>query len=127
MTMRMHVFARTRFVAFHRWKDAPIAYGYLGNIHRHEFHVEVGVHVDKEDRQVEFHQLKRQVEHEIASLWPSRRTEWPLIEESCEAMATRIADRLNGVASGSGKLLYQVDYVEVSEDGECGGRVIFDE
>jgi hypothetical protein len=114
MKMKMEVFCRTRFVAFHQWENAPEKYAYLGYIHRHEFHVEVGVYVELSNREVEFHELRTFVDAFIHANFGH------LVTDSCETIASRIAGHLRGV------LNYRVSYVEVSEDGECGGRVFYE-
>jgi hypothetical protein len=111
MRMQMEVFCRTRFVGFHVWKDAPNIFAYLRNTHRHEFHVEVGVHVELSNREVEFHELRLRVDDFLKHSYPLT------IELSCELMASQIAAFLRQ------SFKYDVTYVEVSEDGECGGRV----
>lgn len=106
------VFCRTRFVAFHQWATAPDTYEYLRNVHRHEFQVEVGVKVKQGDREVEFHHLKRIVDEFLRIQWLDR-----IVQLSCEDMAGVIGAHLSAG--------FNVTYVEVSEDGECGGRVIY--
>jgi 6-pyruvoyl-tetrahydropterin synthase len=119
MVLKMLVYARTRFVAFHQWEDAPNCYKYLANIHRHEFHVEVGVKVNLSDRQEEFHHLKMKLNAVIHSLYKDNNAtpDSAPIKESCESIASRIACELRERFA-----LWPV-YVDVSEDGECGGRV----
>ena len=128
MTMRMEVFARTQFVAFHQWEGAPDWCKYLASPHRHLFKVEVGAHVDLSDREVEFHRLKRDTDQFIAVEWrvSIQSSLWsPVpIKDSCELMATRIGSFLRQSTQSVDKG-YRVTYVEVSEDGECGGRVIY--
>jgi len=115
MTIVICVYARTRFVAFHQWKDAPEDAKYLQSSHRHEFHVEAAVLVTKSDREVEFHHLKRDLDLAIKEEYRSNSVDKP-IEASCERIAMTIATMLR-------ENDYDVKYVDVSEDGECGGRV----
>lgn len=125
MTMRMEVFARTQFVAFHQWEGAPDWCKYLASPHRHLFKVEVGARVELSDREVEFHRLKCEVDQFIAQEWKesiqSSLFSPIAIKESCELMAARIGSFVRYSAENR----YLVTYVEVSEDGECGGRVIY--
>jgi|SRR5882724_900325 len=131
MVLKMMVYARTRFVAFHQWENAPEEYKYLALPHRHEFHVEAGVKVNLTDRQEEFHHLKANLGYTIESLYGKNlqhsgnvgkgATE-PLpepIKASCELIAMQIGADLR-------KFNYDVSYVNVSEDGECGGRIEYD-
>lgn len=117
MILTMLVYARTRFVGFHQWKDAPEVYKHLAFPHRHEFHVEVGVEVKKGDREVEFQDLKSHVNAVIKMNEMEKSNVDVPIRDSCEVIAMRIASDLRDNYD------YNVRYVDVSEDGECGGRV----
>ena len=119
MVLKMLVYCRTRFVAFHQWKDAPDEFAYLRNVHRHEFHVEVGARVQEGNREVEFHRLKEMTDELIKSATDFE-PEAGVIEASCESMAVQLG---HGLRTRYG---YDVAYVDVSEDGECGGRVIYE-
>jgi len=122
MVMRMELYCRTRFVAYHKWKDAPDEYKYLSNIHRHEFHVEIAIRVETSNRAVEFQHLKNDVDQLIKREWyysiNSTQSNPVPIEASCELMAAQLASHLREYA-------YNVTMVDVSEDGECGGRVTY--
>lgn len=105
--MKTRVFCRTRFEGFHRWPEAPEEVGFLRSLHRHEFHVEVTVDVDHDDRDVEFILLKRQTDQAIERLKHTNDTKsW-----SCERWAQRLLHKLNA------------SRVVVSEDGENGAVV----
>jgi len=116
MTTDILVYARTRFVGFHRWPGATGAFYYLSHLHRHEFYVEVCVEVIHADRDVEFHLLRVDTEKTIKKLQQKTNTNtW-----SCETWANSIADAL-----AKSTMQYKVAYVDVSEDGECGARVFY--
>lgn len=107
----MEVYCRTRFEGFHKWPDAPDEVAFLRDRHRHEFHVELTVSVDHDNRDVEFILLKRELDEFIqATLLDGRDT------LSCEQMGVEIADHFSDVY-GPGVT------VDVSEDGENGAVV----
>jgi 6-pyruvoyl-tetrahydropterin synthase len=121
--VRMEVFARTRFVGFHQWKDAPPCFSYLGTPHRHEFHVEVTARVTKSNREVEFQDLKAKLNYLLERdfhmhMQRSSTMKPPPITLSCEDIARHLAEQLTKDFG------FKISRVEVSEDGECGGRVI---
>lgn len=107
MNKTVTVFCRLRFEAAHRWIDAPDRYPFLRNYHRHEFHVQIGVEVTHDGRQVEFIDLKNQVRLWLDSHWAGRN-----LDLSCEQMASQLAES------------FMASYVEVSEDGENGAVVV---
>ena len=99
-----------RFTAerFHRWPDAPqdSLHGHLASMHRHLFHVEVAVLVDKPDRQVSFETLSADADLAF--------DEVPYLSTmSCEEMAATVAETLRYRYPSLAR-------VTVSEDGENG-------
>lgn len=107
MAQTVLVWARTRFVGFHRWKNAPESVSFLRMYHRHEFHVEVGKTVLLLDREIEFTELKRKVDDLLTTYsgYDNR------FDHSCEQLAEIILVKMD------------MDYVTVSEDGENGATV----
>lgn len=101
---RTTIYCTTEFEGFHRWMSAPVPVDYLRERHRHLFKVRVEKIVSAEDREVEFHLLRRWTLDEIASLQLEPDCElW-----SCETWARVLLQRLGA------------HRVEVSEDGENG-------
>lgn len=98
-----------RFTApgFHRWKDAPPHRAYLGERHRHLFHVEARLTVKHDDREVEFHDLLDFCRDAFVLL-----TDW-----SCEKAARELRDAIRE------KWPNRKCSVSVFEDGECGALV----
>jgi hypothetical protein len=93
------------------WLDVS----FLGTPHRHIFHFRVEMEVFHDDRDVEFIQAKR-----IMERWYSDGT-LQLDYKSCEMMANDLHTKLFQQWPNR-------DYViEVSEDGENGCRIYFDE
>lgn len=109
------VFITTEFIWFHRWPEAPQVRperSYLASLHRHKFMVRVDISVTGDNREIEFHDLKDNVEafiglEQAGGNWPENL--------SCEMIAERILQWL--VGSYPERDLYSV---EVSEDGENG-------
>ena len=95
------------FEGFHRWRGAPDEVAFLANLHRHLFHVKVGLEVLHNDRDSEFFTEKKILQKVLQKF----------IEEfecffSCEDVAEYI--------------LKQTPYAywaEVWEDEENGARV----
>ena len=116
------VWATCQFEGVHAWqgvKSLPKAdraeVEYLGNPHRHIFHVHVEVRVLHDDREVEFQILKRRVK-----VYCDRMLAWPkngVLSHSCESMAKMIFGYVFK------NVTENVVFVTVSEDGECGATV----
>ena len=107
--MKTIVWVTTQFEGFHKWPAAPDEVGFLRLLHRHLFHVKVGVLVGHNDRDVEFFMLKRHVNDIIKMMAGDNM--------SCEMMAEFILDKLDLLFN------YDVLYVDVSEDGENGATI----
>jgi hypothetical protein len=111
------VWATEQVVGYHCWPEAPKEdrIEYLRSPHRHVFKITVFVGVTNDDRQVEFHVLKRAIRSRgLAQFATNEFGEYDFGYSSCEAIARTIMDNVgfDGVRA-----------VEVSEDGETGARV----
>jgi len=104
--MKIIVWIQTSFEGFHRWKDSPEGVEFLRDYHRHIFRVKLGVEAKHDDRDIEFFQLKRDVERYIKEHYQGE-----YFGDSCEMIAMKLLARFNA------------DFVEVSEDGENGATV----
>lgn len=103
------IFVRFQVAGFHYWPEPIKGREYLGDRHRHLFHVEVRVQVAHDDRDVEFHELL-----------DFARSQFPggeLGAQSCEMMARALG---NKIAHRFGRAVE----VSVSEDGEVGALVL---
>ncbi|MDE1904868.1 MAG: hypothetical protein KGH75_00270 [Rhodospirillales bacterium] len=100
---------RTRFVGFHRWPGATGRRAYLADRHRHLFHVEVSLATTHDDREVEFHDLLREVE--LYGQGEERGS------ASCEQMARELGTDLRAMYPGRALA------VSVFEDGEVGATL----
>ena len=111
----MRIFVTTQFEGLHRWKDAPEKVSFLREYHRHMFHVRFEVEVTKEDRDIEFILLKRELNRLIEILFVGTK-----LDDSCEMIAKRICDfmtRKRHLCAG------RACTCEISEDGENGAIV----
>lgn len=102
------IFVRFTQPGFHHWPEPTEERAYLGQRHRHLFHVEVRMHVEHDNREVEFHDLL-----DLArSLFPGGE----LGGRSCEMMARHLGKQ---IARHYGRAIEVI----VSEDGEVGASV----
>lgn len=107
---------RGEYEAFHAYENAPDEVAFLKNRHRHIFKWEALIEVFHDDRELEFFMVKWALEQKVI----------PYIKlqsnvGSCEQQAERILEGLVNLYGA--KRGY---WVEVSEDGENGGGVIWD-
>ncbi len=103
------IFVRFQVPGFHHWPEPTERRAYLGQRHRHLFHVEVRMEVGHDDREVEFHDLL-----------DFARAQFPggeLGGQSCEMMARQLGKE---IARRFGRAVE----VTVSEDGEVGAGVL---
>jgi len=106
------IFVKLRVPGFHHWPNPSINRAYLGESHRHLFHLEVSMPVGHSDREVEFHDLL----DDVRTLFPAGQDHGG---KSCEMMAEQIGHTL--------RVHYKRPVtVEVSEDGEVGARITTD-
>jgi hypothetical protein len=115
------VVARLTVPGIHCWASQPdgAARRYLATPHRHLFHIEAGVKVGGDDREIECFALRGEVEHVLRGTFPpDSNGEAILNSSSCEMVAAVIGDHLRSVY-GTGC------YCEVLEDGEVGARKVW--
>lgn len=114
--MQSAVFCRTSFEGIHCWPEAPLETYYLRSPHRHIFHVEVEVDVKEDDREIEFINLKHNVDRYIQQTIVSGELN-DMGRTSCEEVAKKLADWLYHIYPN------RDCYIEVNEDGENGARL----
>ena len=103
------IFVRFTQPGFHCWPEPTEGRTYLGQRHRHLFHVEVCLKVNHDDREVEFHDLL-----------DFARDAFPGGEmggQSCEMMARLLGEKI-------ARRYRRAIQVTVSEDGEVGAVVL---
>lgn len=105
------IFVTTEFVQLHKWAEAPLEVGYLADLHRHLFKVQLEIEVLHNDRELEYHTILRElgwmISEELLRAWN--------IGWSCEDVAQRILTWAKHKYPE--RTLYRVT---VSEDGENG-------
>lgn len=109
------IFVQTSFVGLHQWAEAPLSVGYLADLHRHVFGVQLEVQVRHNDRELEYHTVLRALADFISSglLGEHWRTFW-----SCEDIAQRILGWT--MKAYPDRDMYKVT---VDEDGENGSTI----
>ncbi len=112
-TTRTEVFCTLQVDGIHNWPDCPIEeVNFLRVPHRHMFHVKAYKLVTHSDRDVEFIQLKHEVQEYIEATYfvPEERT-CVFGAMSCEMIAEELIAH------------FDLTRCEVSEDGENGAIV----
>lgn len=124
--MTKAVFATFQQAGMHHWPDAPDEHAYLRAPHRHVFHVRVEVAVGGLNRDVEFILLKHNAQG--AFLLLAYAGDAQLYEgvpnygaRSCEMLAQELKNVLEEGTQ------YRITAIEISEDGENGARLAWNE
>jgi hypothetical protein len=112
MTDAATIFVRFTSPGLHCWDGAPPHRSYLGQPHRHLFHVEARMLVTHDDREVEFHDLQDYSHFIFGTLG----LDGNYASQSCEMLARALGIEL------AAKFQRPVTVI-VSEDGECGAQV----
>lgn len=113
------VYCTTQFLAFHYWPEAPEQFSHLSSAHRHIFHVEVGVLVSHDNRDVEFQHLKTIVDL-ICKDFSAFNSTSRATTLSCEQFCDIIERKLRTVHG------LRVRWVDVSEDKENGAYITYE-
>lgn len=116
---KKYIWITTSAEGFHKYPaaltDPKLATGddfdvsFLGHVHRHMFYYKVYVEIFHDDRDLEFIQVKRQVEEWV-------RGEKFKYNMSCEMLADQLYQRISNYWPGRDVI------IEVSEDNENGCR-----
>lgn len=119
--MKKRIRVRTQFVGIHNWLGASGRRVYLAAPHRHTFYVEGYAEVTHSDRDIEFHDLREQMDRRIGRLRDRGAQETgcspiDLGSQSCEDIAEYL---LRGIP--------ELQRVVVSEDGECAADLVADD
>ena len=103
------IFVRFTQPGFHHWPQPTPERSYLGQRHRHLFHVEVRLQVEHDDREVEF--------HDLLDFARARFPGGELGPQSCEMLARSLGKEI-------ARRFQRAVEVAVSEDGEVGALVV---
>lgn len=108
------VHAAIQVDGYHRWPDATAHRSYLASEHRHTFMISVQASVQHAERDIEFHDLKEELEMVVWGMSMAIPNNPPIQfgSMSCEAIALKILERMP-----------HVDIVTVSEDESVGATV----
>lgn len=121
MSTRSFIEVSLDLAGFHYWPTAPDHRDYLGHSHRHLFGFKVLVEVFDDDRELEFHDLKRQVHEWLIFDLAQETIELHVYNfgaRSCEMIGQDLLPHLKH-EFGTDRMMR----IEVSEDGECSGIV----
>ena len=100
----------------HCYPDAPEEVAFLRDMHRHVFHVEAEIQVFRDDRELEFFIVQKQLESILDEIFGEN-----ILSMSCEFIAVSV--RLKLLERFPGVTHRRVN-VRVSEDAECGVYLI---
>jgi len=106
--MNRYIWITTQFEGFHYWLEAPDEVKYLRDNHRHIFNIKISISVEHNDREIEFHMFKKEINNYLKD-WPKN-----LKGTSCEMMAEQINEFINTKYNG------RKVRIEVDEDKENG-------
>ena len=114
----INLIINTQFAAVHHWPlcDVEHSQSYLRHPHRHVFHIRMKWRVSHENREIEFIELKNQVDAFLKNKYDTFKKEWratPFIGSiSCEELATILLEAFPDAF-----------YCRVMEDNENGAEV----
>lgn len=114
--MKRAIVVRAFVEGLHRWVEAPDEVAFLRNPHRHVFHVTLTIHVNHDDRELEFILVKRALEAHLAPIAKAARA-GAVSNNSCEHIAGYVLAWATTTFGERGMRC------EVSEDGENGAVV----
>lgn len=115
--MKAHITAKTELLATHTWPGAPKHRAYLSNLHAHVFIIEIKAPVKHGDRDLEFHDLRYELEKVLSDMIGYRIDEPPTFGDmSCEQIGSEVLEHMSSISS-----------VSVSEDGQFSAEVFREE
>jgi hypothetical protein len=106
---KAEIVVRFTVEGWHRWPDAPPPRAYLAARHRHVFHVEAGLEVYADDREIEF--------HDFLDFCRAALPGGEFGGQSCEHLARALLEKITRRYPGRRVL------IGIFEDGEVGARV----
>ena len=117
--MNRYVIVTNNFRGYHRYAGAPSNVGFLKDLHRHVFNVRTTVEVCHNERDIEFFQLQREIEHYVTTYYNKTWGEYidGIYIGSCESLAEAILVHIHE------RFPNRRVRVEVWEDNENGAIV----
>lgn len=126
--MKKLLVVRFNIPGFHNWPNPPERYAYLGDKHRHLFHWEIKIQIEKDNRQIEFIHFKDWLISLINAVFLNENTNENLDNHidfegrSCEMIAQETKEYIDRDAKSFG-FNPKIYSIEVNEDGENGAIV----
>ena len=112
VTNSTNIIITTSFSAIHCWSKCPIKeVSYLKNPHRHVFHLKLKFPVSHNDRDIEFINMKNDINAYIHDFWEGK----DIGQESCEMICRTFM------------VFFNASYVRVMEDNENGAEMYREE
>lgn len=106
--MKRFIIIKTDFPAIHSWPGCDVpGVEFLQHPHRHIFYAVIKFEVTHNDRDIEFIEMKRQIDRYIAEHYREKN----LGSKSCEDIAEDIMSA------------FTADYISVFEDNENGAEI----
>lgn len=88
----------TEICALHHWANAPDARAYLRRPHAHDFRINIKVHTEGDDRELEFHDLREELETVITQIAVKREysfgVPYDFDGQSCEQICVRVLEKM---------------------------------
>ena len=112
MSFRSSIQVEHRVVALHHWPGATGQRAYLGHPHMHNFRIKAIAHVNHEDREIEFHDLRDALRIQTNNLLMMTAGVHDFGERSCETIARELLESMP-----------ELVMVSVSEDGDVTALV----
>lgn len=113
--MKKQIVIRLQVEGIHSWPEAKEVFpkvGFLSDLHRHMFHIEIHKEVEHNDRDIEIILFKREIKTYLNFVFYSEKVGMlDFGRRSCEDLAEQLLTQFNA------------DMVQVLEDNENGARV----
>ncbi len=114
--MKKRIYVQCEVPGFHQWFNAPKEVEFLKHSHRHIFNFMLVVNVERDDREVEFFLLKRELEAAVTTLGKRTTLGFDYAGKSCEQLAVALFEYFCHEG-------YSVHAVIANEDGENGALI----
>lgn len=123
--MKKYVMAQISVPGLHSWSNCNIeSVSFLKDLHRHIFIIKVTLEVFDDDREIEFFVLQNKIKNAIKTRFVTSTFDLYNFENnSCEMIASFLCEKFINIYCYSKNRDIKV---EVMEDGENGGIVVYE-